>query len=240
MTYATYTVICVGYKKDFSCSDRKFSANIGLPFHTPEEFFLGEPMTTDFTLDGFNPFELNYNEDNPTLDPSTATITSSSQEMVIFVGCPASGKTTFYKEHMYCHGYLHINRDKLGTMEKCVDEAKRALSMGHSVVIDNTSPSVESRQRFILAGHSIADSLKIRCFQFTTPRHQCVHNNIVRGHLMKDNVEYKPVGTHAFNHYYSVFTEPEMDEGFNEIVKVTVNLKFTNVKHEKLYKKFYH
>lgn len=32
-----------GMPKDFSCCDRMFSANVGVRFHTPEEFFLGKP-----------------------------------------------------------------------------------------------------------------------------------------------------------------------------------------------------
>lgn len=31
-----------GKPKDFSCSDRKFAANCGIAFFTPEEFFDGE------------------------------------------------------------------------------------------------------------------------------------------------------------------------------------------------------
>jgi bifunctional polynucleotide phosphatase/kinase len=32
-------------KKDFSCSDRKFAANIGATFYTPEELFLKQQPT---------------------------------------------------------------------------------------------------------------------------------------------------------------------------------------------------
>ena len=34
-----------GVKKDFSDADLKFGAKIGLKFHTPESFFLGQSMT---------------------------------------------------------------------------------------------------------------------------------------------------------------------------------------------------
>src|SRR5690348_10689131 len=43
-----------GRKKDFSCSDRKFAANVGIAFHTPEEFFLDEAPAA-FDWDGLDP-----------------------------------------------------------------------------------------------------------------------------------------------------------------------------------------
>ena len=41
----------------------------------------------------------------------------------------------------------HINRDKLGFWQKCVEECKKQLTAGRSVAIDNTSPDVELRKK---------------------------------------------------------------------------------------------
>lgn len=41
-------------KKDHSCGDRKFADNIGIRFHTPEEFFLKE-SASEFSWGDFDP-----------------------------------------------------------------------------------------------------------------------------------------------------------------------------------------
>jgi bifunctional polynucleotide phosphatase/kinase len=41
--------------------------------------------------------------------------------MVILVGPPASGKSTFGKKYLLPHNYVHVNRDTLGTVKKCLD-----------------------------------------------------------------------------------------------------------------------
>lgn len=43
-----------GRSKDFSSADRMFAANVGVQFHTPEEFFLGEPEA-EFEWKSFDP-----------------------------------------------------------------------------------------------------------------------------------------------------------------------------------------
>ena len=42
-----------------------------------------------------------------------------SQELVVMVGCPASGKSTLRKKYLEPHGYVAVNRDTMGTFEKC-------------------------------------------------------------------------------------------------------------------------
>ena len=47
-----------GPPKDFSCSDRNFAHNVGIPYLTPEEFFLGEApreFVRDFDLAAYPP-----------------------------------------------------------------------------------------------------------------------------------------------------------------------------------------
>ena len=68
--------------------------------------------------------------------------------MAIMTGIQPSGKSTFCKK--YLTEYVRINLDTLHTRNKenmAVDEAFR---LGKDMVIDNTNPTVEDRQKYIL------------------------------------------------------------------------------------------
>ncbi|CAH2312051.1 bifunctional polynucleotide phosphatase kinase isoform X1, partial [Pelobates cultripes] len=128
-------------KKDFSCSDRLFALNIGLKFSTPEEFFLGW-KTAPFHLPNFDPRTLDPNA--PLHDPA-ASLISPPTEVAVTVGFPAVGKSKFVKDYLVPKGYVCVNRDTLGTWQKCVASCEEALRNGKSVVVDNTNPDLESR-----------------------------------------------------------------------------------------------
>ena len=174
-----------GAKKDFSCGDRKFAANLSLKFMTPEEYFLGYPKCTRFSWGEFDPRSLDYSQGPPKLQPVDAEICSEKQEVVISVGCPASGKSSFYKAHMRPKGYVHVNRDTLGSWQRCVAECNKALLAGKSVVIDNTNPDGESRWRYIECAQK--HKVPVRCFQFMTSIAHAKHNNRFRELTVRDS-----------------------------------------------------
>ena len=125
--------------QDFSCSDRKFAHNVGMNFATPEAFFDGE-AEADFSWQSIDPSGL------PTSGtPCSGNITSSKQEMILFVGYPGAGKTTFAKTYLVPAGYEWVNRDTLKTAAKCKAAVRAALAAGKSVVVDNTSPTASAR-----------------------------------------------------------------------------------------------
>ena len=228
-------IILAGAKKDFSCADRKFAANLNLKFMTPQECFLGYPNSTKFSWGDFDPRSLDYTQPTPKLEPPDAKIFSEKQEVIVFVGCPASGKSTFYNSHLKSRGYTHVNRDILGTWQKFVAECEKALKVGKSVTVDNTNPDTESRLRYVECARK--NSVPIRCFVFTTSIPHAKHNNKFRELSVKDS-SYKKVNDLAFNMYKSKFTEPEMTEGFSQIVKITVNPSFDSDKLATLYRQF--
>ncbi|XP_006541102.2 bifunctional polynucleotide phosphatase/kinase isoform X2 [Mus musculus] len=140
-------------KKDFSCADRLFALNVGLPFATPEEFFLKWPAAR---------FEL------PAFDPALADDSTA----------PTAGKSTFIQEHLVSAGYVHVNRDTLGSWQRCVSSCQAALRQGKRVVIDNTNPDVPSRARYIQCAKDAG--VPCRCFNFCATIEQARHNNRFR------------------------------------------------------------
>ena len=154
---------------------------------------------------------------------------------MVFVGCPASGKSTFFTKHMKPKGYVHVNRDTLGTWQKCVAECAKCLSAGKSVVIDNTSPDKDSRLRYIDVARK--HKVPVRCFQFMTTIAHAKHNNRFRELTVKSSKHVK-VNDMVFNTYKSKFCEPELTEGFSEIVKIHFNPSFDNDLQANLYRRF--
>lgn len=202
---------------------------------TPEEHFHKFQKCSKFSWGDFDPRTLDYTQPGPKTSPSGAKLHLDSQEVVVFVGCPASGKSTFYTKFMKPKGYIHVNRDTLGSWQKCVAECIKLLSAGKSVVIDNTSPDRESRLRYIEVARK--HKVPVRSFLFTTSIAHAKHNNRFR-ELTAKSSKYVKVNDLAFNMYKSKFSEPELGEGFNEIVKIHFIPIFDNDHHARLYKSF--
>ncbi len=224
-----------GAKKDFSCGDRQFAANINLKFYTPEEFFLGQPVCKKFCWGEFIPSSIDYTKTTPTLTPSTSKLHSESQEVIIFVGFPASGKSTFFTKCLSTKGYYQVNRDKLGSWQKCVEECKKLLAAGKSVAVDNTSPDIESRKRYIDCARKF--NVPVRCFRFMTSLSQAKHNNRFR-EISQTDRGHEKISDMVFNMYKSKFCEPTLAEGFVEVVQVEIAPTFEDKEKEELYKMF--
>ncbi|KAL6053486.1 DNA kinase/phosphatase Pnk1 [Balamuthia mandrillaris] len=215
-------------KKDFSCSDRKFAANVDLNFLTPEMCFHGasEPP---FNWEGFDPDTVPSGGE---LFSGGEPLVSQKQELILFVGFPASGKSTFARKHFVPHGYVHVNQDTLKTKPKCLKATEEGLAEGKSVVVDNTNPDAAVRAEYI----SIAQEhgVPVRCFHFQTPLELAQHLNIFREKIT--NGEHKHVPRIGYAMFKKRFQEPSKSEGFTEIKKINFVANFESQEAEKLFR----
>jgi len=215
-------------KKDFSCGDRTFAYNIGVDFKTPEEFFDGEKPVS-FNWDGMDPEEFLASLSKDLKNYNSKDLVSKDQELILFVGRPASGKSTFARKHFVPAGYVHVNQDTLKTKERCIKAAREAMESGKSVVVDNTNPSASTRREYT----SIAEEkgISYRCFYFETNEDLAYHLNYFREKIQ--NVRRIPdVG---YNQFRSKFEEPTMKEGFDEVKKIQFVPDFQSNDHKSLF-----
>lgn len=203
-----------GVGKDFSCSDRTFAHNIGVTFKTPEEYFLGEAASDKWAWESIDPAAVLTQR--TAAGKAYSNLHKPSQELVIFVGVPASGKSTFARKHFVPHGYLHVNQDTLKTKEKCIKAAGQAIESGQSVVVDNTNASAEVRGAYLALAK--AKAIPARCLHFKTDLDLAHHLNFFRE--KHSNGEIRRIPDVGYNMYKSKFEAPAAKEGFAEIVEV--------------------
>ncbi|MGR8932791.1 MAG: hypothetical protein ACU837_00190 [Gammaproteobacteria bacterium] len=69
-------------------------------------------------------------------------------EIVIFIGIQASGKSSFYRER-YFRTHVRINLDMLKTRHREFCLIQTCLETGQALVIDNNNPNRAVRERYI-------------------------------------------------------------------------------------------
>ncbi|TPX55881.1 hypothetical protein PhCBS80983_g04944 [Powellomyces hirtus] len=211
-----------GAKKDFADTDYKFARNVGCAFYTPEQFFkypsmdalrAADPLPPHVTHHShlaptplFDPREyLRQYRDNPPPAPPSPSAPAATPELILAVGSPASGKTTYCKRHYVnnpaMHTYVHVNQDTLKSRDKCLRATEDALAEGKSVVVDNTNPDAATRRLYFAAAARAAakrasnnsstssisndtvDPIPVTCLYFTADQDLCQHNNVYRAYM---------------------------------------------------------
>lgn len=162
------------------------------------------------------------------------------QKLIITVGLPASGKSSGIGKCMDKNEpYIGISRDKEGG--KVIDllpKVEKAIGLGHSVIVDCTFLTVESRKPFIDVGKELG--VQVDCLWMDAKIEDCQINALHRMYDRYGEVFLTPedIKNHAkakadpnifpiaalFKMNKS-FEKPTADEGFDNINRV----KFTRV-----------
>jgi bifunctional polynucleotide phosphatase/kinase len=191
-------------KKDFADTDLKFAENVGIKFMHRDEFIFG--VKQDLKVEYPVKFE-NINMVNK------YKFVPNTFELIINVGFPASGKSTFTLKNIVPNNYEYINQDTLGNIKKCLVLIEESLKKGKSVVVDNTNITVQSRKILI----DLAKKYKVncRCLIFNTDINICKHNNCYRGCVENNGVKIIP--KIVYNMMKSKYVEPKIEEGLDKI-----------------------
>ncbi|CAH1128271.1 unnamed protein product [Ceutorhynchus assimilis] len=211
--------------KDHSCADRLFALNLGLKFYTPEEYFLKQ-KPVPFKMPDFDPRQDISLQQYP-------DISCDKLNVIVMVGGPGSGKSHFVKEVLVPKGYVQVSRDKLGTWQKCVKAMEENLQQKRNVVIDNTNGDKESRQRYIEGAKKFGAD--VRCFVMETSLAHMRHNNKFRQLTDNSHAYVSDIIIFSFN---KNFQQPDMSEGFAQILKIPFVGKFNDDSLQKIYKTF--
>ena len=138
-------------------------------------------------------------------------------ECVIFIGLPASGKTTFY-QRQFAATHQHISKDLWPNVSnkdrRQAELMRQALSQGHSVVIDNTNPALADRVPVIALAHEYG--ARVIGYYFTATTREAVGRN--RGRDGKARVPDVAIFTRAKR-----MVRPSLEEGFDELYTVAID-----------------
>ncbi|KAM0112253.1 DNA kinase/phosphatase Pnk1 [Aspergillus fumigatus] len=245
-----YVGDAAGRPRDHSMVDRGFAMNVGIPFKTPEEFFLNE--VAQDVQEPFNPSS--YIKSEPADNVPAPFIRQSPRELVIFCGSPGAGKSTFYWNHLQPLGYERVNQDNLktvrlvytlgehenGTLKLDTNRDKNASKSPRSFSppvppSSSGSASTQTHAADAMTDNTNADpntraewvrvakesNVPIRCVYFTSSPELCKHNNAVRAANRSLNPESRArLPGIAFGDFLKRFKEPTMEEGFSDIVRV--------------------
>jgi bifunctional polynucleotide phosphatase/kinase len=233
-----------GRKEDFSDSDRKFAFNLhlflryrfpndktGVPFATPEEFFLDKNMEERHWI-GFDPREycneskfkekLVLEELVPMYEESL-----TSRYVILLIGPPASGKSTLSEKIESKYGDVcYVNQDICRTKENCLKEFSRCLRTKKRIIlIDNTNPEEETRKKYSTAARLYEEKMKTKIYIVYALMKEndklYAHLNIYRERIsFHRGTLIKRVPEIAYRMFYKRYKQPSDDEDMDKIINI--------------------
>lgn len=131
-------------------------------------------------------------------------------QIIVLVGLPASGKSTYIKECGYYDTHVRINLDMLKTRNREMQLLHTCLVNSIPCIIDNTNVTKKERQRYIEKAQEF--DVPIDCFWKKSANVKiCIERNKLRSKKVPD------VAIYTKN---KQFEEPTTDEGFNEVYEI--------------------
>lgn len=132
-------------------------------------------------------------------------------EVIVLIGLPGSGKTTWAKYHY--SSYVILNGDVLKTSKNVIKALRESLQGNRNVVVDATNVTKE-RRKDIISEASKFNAI-IYGVIFTASKDIC---------MVRAKTREESGGPHipriAFNKLASSYVEPALDEGFHRIVHI--------------------
>jgi DNA 3'-phosphatase len=239
-----------GRKNDHSASDLLFAMNLGFEFQVPELFFVDDSspknktakLKKDILADEsiFNgqqfieTFDKKISKSNKAISQELQTILedNSRQLIVLFVGSPASGKSSYYHRYLAdIKGLEYLSMDTFkGTPSKFMKYLEAKLITGLNIIIDNTNGTKKARAKFINLARSneLKDKITIIVIHMATEKKICMHLNALRTKLNNtailqekqdgDGQDRHNVPAVALHTYWKNFQVPNTDEEDIDII----------------------
>jgi predicted kinase len=137
-------------------------------------------------------------------------------EVVILIGLPGSGKTTFYRERLAA-SHDHVSKDAMRNnrqpQRRQEELIQAALAAGRSVVVDNTNPRIADRASIIAIARR--HGATVAGYFFPTDAADALRRN--RARLGRERVPDVAIFTTRKR-----LEPPSHDEGFDRLYTVRV------------------
>jgi len=240
-------------------------------FMTPEQFYYKSKKPSDLaSLETsnmvFQPkshwnsyFDWPLDKESPVMEKIVGSCLDNNmeqkQEIIVIVGSPASGKSSVTSRILEAQqgksvsgdtkrkstDYVRVNQDTHKTLAKCIKVTKEAMADGKSAIVDNTNRDVKTRKEYIDIAKD--QGVPCRCVWIKSTKEESFHLNALRGAvgINADGDENRSVPDVVIHAFYKNMTEPEVSEGFNEVLEIPfVPGPFTTEERKKSFYMFTH
>jgi len=133
-------------------------------------------------------------------------------QLILFVGIPGSGKSTFYKDRFF-NTHMRLSLDLLNTRNKERRFLDLAFSLQQRILIDNTNVLQDERRRYIIQAN--ANCYEVIGYYFESILPDCIQRNERR--TEKDKIE--KAGVIA---KFKQLQPPSFEEGFDKLYWVKI------------------